>query len=174
VFPDVLAGSVIAEDLMDGLIPTSDEPTPTPEPVKTVGAIQRKRATKPAAAASTQPPDAPKKSAQPDTDLDDLLDEPVPADPAPVLVEAEPAPDDTDSLLDDALDAEPVIDAEQIELITPAQLKKLAILLRQQGFETTESKHGFVCSAIERKVESSKDLTKDEASKVIDVLENGH
>jgi hypothetical protein len=58
------------------------------------------------------------------------------------------------------------------DLITPAQLKKLAILLRENGFEERDAKLGFVIAAIERDITSSKELTKTEAHKVIDLLEN--
>ncbi len=61
---------------------------------------------------------------------------------------------------------------EPVELITPAQLKKLSIQLREAGFDTRETAHAFVIAAIERQITSSKELTKDEASKVIDLLEN--
>ena len=60
---------------------------------------------------------------------------------------------------------------EPVELITPAQLKKLAIQLREAGFDTRETAHGYVSTVIERAISSSKELTKDEASKVIDSLE---
>ena len=64
-------------------------------------------------------------------------------------------------------------EVEVIELVTAPQLKKLSILLREAGFDTTESKHGFTSTAIERNITSAKELTKDEASKVIDILESG-
>jgi len=167
----VLAGSVIAEDLIDGMIPAADSEQPeAPKPAR--AAVQRKRAVKPAQAAATQPPDAPKKAAQPDPDIDDLLDEPAPAP-------AEPAPapaDDTDELLDEPPpepEPEPEPDTvEAVELITAAQLKKLAILLRKQGFDTRETAHGFLFAAVGREIGSSKELTKAEAIKVIDALEN--
>jgi hypothetical protein len=66
---------------------------------------------------------------------------------------------------------EPAADEEPVELITPAQLKKLSIQLREAGFDTRETAHAFVIAAIEREITSSKELTKDEASKVIDLLE---
>lgn len=163
VFPDVLAGSVIAEDLIDGLIP-ADDTAAAPEPAKPVTAARRTRATKPAKAASTQPPDAPKKPAEPDPDMDDLLDEPQPAAPAAPGPEQAPA-ETVDDLLDEPAEAEP--------LITPAQLKKLSILLRGAGFDSQEARHGFVAAAINRDIGSAKELTKDEASKVIDTLEAG-
>ena len=62
---------------------------------------------------------------------------------------------------------------EPVELITPAQLTKLAIQLKEAGHTTRETAHAFVSAAIERDITSSKELTKDEASKVIDLLENG-
>jgi len=61
---------------------------------------------------------------------------------------------------------------EEVQLVTAPQLKKLSILLREQGFDTPESKHGFTSAAINRKIGSAKELTKAEASKVIDILEN--
>lgn len=72
-----------------------------------------------------------------------------------------------------APEPEPVEEVEAQELITAAQLKKLSILLREGGFDTQESRHGFVAAAINRDIESAKELTKDEASKVIDILEEG-
>lgn len=69
-----------------------------------------------------------------------------------------------------AIDAEP--EGEIVQLVTAAQLKKLSILLREQGFDTPESKHGFTSAAINREILTAKELTKDEASKVIDILEN--
>jgi hypothetical protein len=57
------------------------------------------------------------------------------------------------------------------DLINPAQLKKLAILLREKGFEERDAKLGFVVAAIGRNITSSKELTKTEAGIVIDVLE---
>jgi hypothetical protein len=65
----------------------------------------------------------------------------------------------------------PEPEQEPVELITPAQLKKLSIQLREAGFDTRETAHAFVIAAIERQITSSKELTKDEASKVIDLLE---
>lgn len=59
------------------------------------------------------------------------------------------------------------------DLINPAQLKKLAILLREAGFDDRDTKLGFVTTAIGRTITSSKELTKDEASTIIDLLEAG-
>jgi hypothetical protein len=62
---------------------------------------------------------------------------------------------------------------EAVQLVTAPQLKKLSILLREQGFDTPESKHGFTSAAINREIASAKELTKDEASKVIEILASG-
>lgn len=62
---------------------------------------------------------------------------------------------------------------EVVQLVTAPQLKKLSILLREAGFDTPESKHGFTSAAIERDITSAKELTKAEASKVIEILANG-
>jgi hypothetical protein len=75
--------------------------------------------------------------------------------------------------LEQASDQQKQEESEPVELITPAQLKKLSIQLREAGFDTRETAHAFVIAAIERQITSSKELTKDEASKVIDILENG-
>lgn len=57
------------------------------------------------------------------------------------------------------------------DLITAAQLKKLAIVLREAGFTDREAKLGFVTTAIGRDIASSKELTKTEAKNIIDTLE---
>lgn len=158
VFPDVLAGSVIAEDLIDGLIPAGDEPAP--EPPAPTAAVTRKRPAKAAPqAASTQPPTAAPKTSEPDEELAELLGDDDPA--------ADNAPPDAEPV-----EAE-VVEGDSPELVTPAQLKKLSILLREAGFDTPEAKHGFTSTAIGREIGSAKELTKDEATKVIDILENG-
>ncbi len=183
VFPDVLAGSVIAEDLIDGLIPVGeDQPVPEPKAAPT-SAVQRKRHAATPKAASTQPPAAKPKTSEPDDELAELLgDDEHPHQP--------PADQNGDSHAAQRQDHDPTLspaspdlsgpaadedtdDAEVVELINPAQLKKLAILLREAGFDTPESKHGFTSAAIEREITSAKELTKDEASKVIDILESG-
>jgi hypothetical protein len=70
-------------------------------------------------------------------------------------------------------DAQPELPIESVELITGPQLKKLSILLREAGFDTPESKHGFTSTAINREIGTAKELTKDEAAKVIDILQSG-
>lgn len=173
-FPDVLAGSLIAEDLIDGLVgPEDTEATPAapPAPAAAAPAIQRKRPAKKAAAASTQPPVAPKKAAQPDDELAELLgdDEPaatITAEPEPEIVD-EPMPAEVEG---EPLEAEVVEDDAKTGGITPQQLKKLSIMLGEAGFDDRETRHAFVQTAINRTINSAKDLTLDEASKVINIL----
>jgi hypothetical protein len=51
-------------------------------------------------------------------------------------------------------------------MITPAQLKKLAIVVKEQGLGRDDAL-GFFAWLIKRPIESSKDITKDEASRVL-------
>src|SRR5215472_13789709 len=73
-FPDVLSGTLIAEDLIDGLIPPTDEtPTATAQPGPPV---QRKRATRAPKAARTQPkPTTPPQDTHTDDEIAELLDD---------------------------------------------------------------------------------------------------
>lgn len=168
-FPDVLAGSLIAEDLIDGLVPTGAEPA-APEPAAAAApAIARKRPAKKAAAASTQPPAAPPKTSAPDDELAELLGD-EPAD----TITAEPEPEIADEPLPAEVQGEPdedVVEAEVVaDGITPQQLKKLSIMLGEAGFTDRETRHAFVQTAIDRQIGSAKDLTEDEATKVINIL----
>lgn len=167
VFPDVLAGSVIAEDLIDGVIP-SGEPEPKQAAVEQAPVARKRAPRKTAQAAATQPPTAPKKAAEPDDELAELLDGDIAQEPP-----AEPEP--PEPVEPEPVDDEPAIEAEvvDVELINPAQLKKLSILLREAGFDTQETRHEFVSTAINREIGSAKELTKDEAIRVIDILERG-
>ncbi len=141
VFPDVLSGSAIVEDLIDEPAATApvrvaseraDAPEDAPEP----GTAQRKRRTRRApaeqpaaetvAAADTTPGDAP----------------PLPGD--------EPA-------------AEP--------LSTTAQQQKLAILLDKSGVTDRDDKLAYLGEQFGRPFASSKELTRREASDLIDYLE---
>lgn len=182
-FPDVLAGSVIAEDIIDGVIPAEDETVAAAAEPAPTAAIARKRTTRAPKAASTQPPPA-AKAAVVDDDLAELLgdDEPprLPADQRTVPTataqrqshDTVPIPPESPDLSGPAAEEPTLDDVEAVDLITPAQLKKLAILLRAAGFDR-EGSHAFVSTAIDRMIGSSKELTKDEASKIIDVLEDG-
>jgi len=71
-FPDVLAGTLIAEDLIDGVIPTDDNEAP-PAATEPGPAIQRKRPTKTPKATRTQP--KPATATEPDDDITELLND---------------------------------------------------------------------------------------------------
>jgi hypothetical protein len=73
VFPDVLSGTLIAEDLIDGLIPTDEPTTPAEaEPAETRPALKRARKPRTPKATATQAPTEPSPAAD---DTDDLLDD---------------------------------------------------------------------------------------------------
>lgn len=57
--------------------------------------------------------------------------------------------------------------------ITPAQLTKLNIQLQENGFDDRDEKLRFLSLRLGRSIESSKDLSLDEASHLIDAFENG-
>lgn len=57
------------------------------------------------------------------------------------------------------------------ELITPAQMKKLHASFSDKGFVDRDDRLAYVNEIVGIEVASSKDLTKDQASRVIDALE---
>lgn len=69
--------------------------------------------------------------------------------------EAEPAPEDTP-------------DATDEPGITTAQLTKLNIILQEQGLSDREDKLNYLSTYLGRSIESSRDLTKSEAHRLID------
>lgn len=82
---------------------------------------------------------------------------------APVAeLEMPPLPDD---------DPEPTPDVEA-DSITDAQITKLAICFRELGITDRDERVRFLRDAIGRNIESSKEMTKAEASDVIDRLES--
>jgi hypothetical protein len=149
-FPDVLSGAEIVEDILDGVVvDVVEDQAPQPAP-----ALQRKRAPRKPAATRGQPPSEPKPTPAAVDELDDFPDMTL-----TTLQEPEPPPPGDD-------------EPDEPLLITDAQIKKLSILLRENGFDAREARHDFVAAAIGRVIESSKELTRHEASQVIDVLEN--
>lgn len=59
-----------------------------------------------------------------------------------------------------------------VELITEPQLKRLQATFREAGFEDREDRLAFARIVVRRPVETSRELTKAEAARVIDALEN--
>lgn len=138
-FPDVLSGSLIVEDLLDGVVAVESERVDAP--VESAPVVRRR------------PPRAVKEKTerpQPTPDVDDLLDdEPVPPTP-------EPARDE--------------------DGITQPQIQKLSILRQNNGYPATDEGRAdwfqWVETNIARRIGTNKDLTKAEASVLIDVLES--
>lgn len=84
----------------------------------------------------------------------------------PAVVDAPPAPEpvfDEPPLDDEVTPAVP-------EPITDAQVKMLAASMNKQGITDRADALAYVAEVIGRQVDSRKDLTKDEASRVIDSL----
>lgn len=164
-FPDVLSGSLIVEDLLDGIVAVESERVDA-APAESAP-VQRRR-----------PPRAVKSKPTPPAAVvdDDLLDDPAPVDePTPNASENRPEPEtphvdeaqQTD-LLDD--------DAPADEGITKPQLQKLSILRQREGYADDDEGRAdwfrWVQTNIGRLVGTNKDLTKAEASVLIDVLES--
>lgn len=158
-FPDVLSGSLIVEDLLDGLISVDSERMDAPaQETAEAPAIQRRaRAPRKAPTVKAEPASAPA------ADLDEF---PAAApDPEP---ETQPA----------SIEPEPTQDERETENagepagITDPQLKKLHVLFGKHGLNERQAGLDWLTAATGREITSSKDLTKHEAIKVIDMLEN--
>lgn len=150
IFPDVVAGLASVDELEDGVHGDAEAETTKSTPAKRTA----QRTTK--ATASVQRP-APQPQPQPQQE------EPAPAEGPPL-----PGEDGYD---------EPVAEPEQsdaepaAEEITAAQQNKIGALMREHGITDRKGALGFVTDVIGREVGSRKELTKVEASKVIDALE---
>lgn len=180
MFPEVLAGANITEDLIDSVIieggdaagfgDLPDEMRPA-LPRSTGTTAQRKRQPRTVKATRVEP--TPVRPA-PAGDVDDLLDDPAPSTTQPTDGPHEPEQGD---LLDDENPAgydtaEPPDEPE----ITKPQLQKLSILRQREGYADDDEGRAdwfrWVESNIARRVATNKDLTKAEAHVLIDVLES--
>lgn len=161
VFPDVLAGAQIIEDIIDleaeEIKPAESAP------------VQRKRQPRKVAA---------KPAEQPAADVDELLDDEEPASNQGEKAdtetdEKEPTSESSQVDQDDLLDNEP--DTSDDEPITKPQLQKLSILRQKEGYADTDEGRTdwfrWVETNIGRRVATNKDLTKAEGSVLIDVLD---
>lgn len=106
------------------------------------------------------------------------------AKPAPVVIErtaqddadeaamqaAEAAEPVVDTETGEIVDAEVVEDAEPVATITDAQMRKMRVLLTNVGMKDRDGILSYVRGVVGHDVESSKALTKDEASRVIEAL----
>lgn len=161
VFPDVLAGAAIIEDIIDGEIVEGGYEVPAEQQESgPARALQRKpRASR--AKPEPTPADA-DEGQQPPNELDEFEPPKAAETPAPTEPEQTEIP------------AQPPADADPI---TAAQLQKLAILRQEQGFEDDEDGRAdwfaWVSSVVGRQINSSnKEMTKDEASRLIDKIES--
>lgn len=156
-FPDVLSGSLIIEDLLDGLISVESErlDAPAQETAEAPALQRRTRTARRAPAPKIEPTPAPA------TGLDEF-----PAEPEPEP-ETQPAPAEPEPT-----EAEPETENAAEQGITDPQLKKLHVLFSKHGLNERQAGLDWLTAATEREITSSKDLTKREAMKVIDMLEN--
>ncbi|MFA4050653.1 hypothetical protein [Mycobacteroides chelonae] len=157
-FPDVLSGSLIIEDLLDGLISVESErlDAPAQETAEAPALQRRTRTARKAPAPKIEPTPAPA------TDLDEFPAEPEPEPETQPAPPAEPEP----------TEAEPETENAAEQGITDPQLKKLHVLFSKHGLNERQAGLDWLTAATEREITSSKDLTKREAMKVIDMLEN--
>ena len=157
-FPDVLSGSLIVEDLLDGLVSVDSErlDVPAQEAAEAPALQRRTRTARKAPAPKAEPAPAPT------TDLDEFpasTPEPEP-ETQPMTVEPEPAQDE-----------HRIGNADEVGITDP-QLKKLHVLFGKHGLNERQAGLDWLTAATGREITSSKDLTKHEAIKVIDMLEN--
>ncbi|UXA06556.1 hypothetical protein KXD96_28235 (plasmid) [Mycobacterium sp. SMC-2] len=180
MFPEVLAGASIAEDLIDAVVIEGGDMAALDElpedmrpalPRAAGTTAQRRRQPRKVAATKAET----KPAAAVVNDVDELLDdEPEPhsneAGKADTAQADEPQQDD---LLGDEAQAQPEPSAD--EGITKAQLQKLSILRQREGYADTDEGRAdwfqWVNVNIGRLVGSNKDLSKAEAHVLIDVLE---
>lgn len=181
MFPEVLAGASIAEDLIDAVVieggdlAAFDELPEEMRPALPRGAgatAQRKRQPRKVAAPRAEP----KPAAAATTDVDELLDDPAPpSTPVEKVDTPEPEEPQQDDLLGDESGHDTPDPSDEPEITKP-QLQKLSILRQREGYADTDDGRAdwfqWVNVNIGRLVGSNKDLTKAEASVLIDVLES--
>lgn len=168
-FPDVLSGSLIVEDLLDGLISVDSErlDAPAQETAEAPALQRRTRAARKAPAPKAEPAPAPA------ADLDEF---PEAGEPVPVVetVEADAGQPEPVGERDEPSAVEPEAVRASEPGITDPQLKKLHVLFGKHGLNERQAGLDWLTAATGRAeaIESSKHLTKVEAMKVIDMLEN--
>jgi hypothetical protein len=180
-FPDVLSGTLIAEDLIDGVIPAADDNVtdyataqgPTGPP------MQRRRTTKPAKAARTQPKPAPPPAATDDDELAELLGD-TPQEPAapeqqqlPVHSDAAPqtTPEEEGGDRPTPHDDHGVGQPPPDQPATTPQNRKMHLLFRQLDLTDRDDRLTITTHILGYPITTSAGLTRDEARKLIDTLE---
>jgi hypothetical protein len=186
VFPDVLSGTLIAEDLIDGLIPLDEPAAPAEaEPAEARPALKRARKPRAPKATNSQAPTA----AAATDDTDDLLDEPTPKPvagggigsqttaPPPATTQtpaAGMAPDDSSrengtppaAGYDNPIDVTPELPAR------PAQNRKMHAQFRELAVTDRDERLTITSEILGYTVDTSATLTITEASKLIDTLDD--
>jgi hypothetical protein len=175
-FPDVLSGTLIAEDLIDGVIPA--EPTGGPDRSGGEAAgppVQRRRATKAPKAARTQPKPAPTPSAAADDDeLAELLGDTPPSQPPPAdqnpadMTEQRRDHDPTDRASHDL--SGPAAANQPDPPITKPQNSKLHALMRQLGITNQADRHTIRDHILGYHIQG--ELTKPEANTMLNTIDN--
>ena len=158
LFPDALGGvSATVEELDDDATPA---PTVKVERAPRPAKVQRQQveAPEPAVLEPAAEPDAePEPEPAVDEDTGEIID-------AEVVEDAEPEPD--------LADVTPLPLKPEGPPITQPQQAKMRVLLQAAAIRERDEILSFVSSAIGRTVGSSKELTRDEAGTVIDLLES--
>jgi hypothetical protein len=176
-FPDVLSGTLIAEDLIDGLIPADDTPAAPKR-------MQRRRAVAPPAAANTQPAPAPTPQ-PPDDEGDEGIDELLGAPPP----NHRPAPA-TDQNADLVFTAQrprhdpATLSPASADLSQPGPTgptpdeppsapmnRKMHAIFNQLGLTNREDRLIITSAIIGTDITTSANLTRNEAARLIDTLE---
>ncbi|AXH49701.1 RecT-like ssDNA annealing protein [Gordonia phage Frokostdame] len=159
VFPDVMSGTAIIEDVIDGEQgPIIDaEPTTNAKSVESAP-IQRKSSPRKTAAKKAAP--AKSEKVNDPGDQPPLPDEDAASDASESR--AKPEPEQV---------KEVGVNSQGQESITPAQLKKLHVVMSKEGLTDRDAALEWLSQQIGRPLETSKDLGKDEASGIIDFLE---
>lgn len=107
-----------------------------------------------------------------DLELSEVTTTTVAREPAPARVarrKPAPAPAPAEPEFDPEPEPEPPLPME--DLITAPQMKKLHALFNEKGFQDRDDRLAYVNEIVGIEVGSSKDLTKDQASRVIDALD---
>lgn len=155
VFPDVTGGLSSTEEVFDYEV-EADEDGPATTVRRKAPAPRRKAA--PKANPADEPVDVPLPPL-PGEDGAEAVDPILEPTPSPA-VERPPLP------TDDIIDAEIIDDA-----ITSPQLKKLGVVFTKNGITGREDRLAYASRFVGRELGTSKELSKDEASRLIDELE---
>ncbi|SCZ14084.1 hypothetical protein SAMN02799641_05733 [Rhodococcus erythropolis] len=199
LFPDVLTGSAIVEDLIEGDLGYADavriddgddeqvSAAPAPAALKRGKTTRKPPARAPRARKPVDPDAGPEAPALPD---DEGVTEPAesvtpvaetePQDAETVPIEAESAPEPASDSVAKPEPAQvskplpepdPGVNEKGEQLSSLAQQRKLAVVLAKEGLAERSKKLDYLQGQFGRTFTSSKELTKAEASKLIDFLE---